>query len=247
MKLIHLCLTAVALAFASPTVADAQVLIYKLEFQHEAGFNVEFFKEGYCVVPVLGGTGSILLGHEEDGRRIANTAADSANFFTGITGSGRRVTVLNAGGSAATTGATATSATTQAWVATGDVNKYVSLSTPTSSMRVRIASSLKGLAIGASAETGSVTAADGSLGFAHIAEIKASLDDRLTSDANKAGETLAAAVTRVQRELFRRGYVTPTETDPDTPTDPTTPTTPTTPDPNTTVDPEVTTDPEATN
>ena len=232
MNTLRLCLTAAALWMALPNVADAQVLIYKLEFEHEAGFNVEFFKEGYCVVPVLGGTGSILLGHIDDGRRVLSTAADSANFFTGITGSGRRVTVLNAGGATTptgTTGATA-SATTQAWVATGDVNKYISISTPTSSMRVRIASNLKGLALGANSESNTGIAADGSIGFTHIAKINAGIDQQLTDDANDAGEDLAKAVTRVTRAMFLRGFVAAAAATPDPTTDPTT-TDPTTTDP----------------
>ena len=75
-----LLLVAVFASFAAPK-ADAQVLVYRLDFAKGKGINYHIFETGFFVAPLLGGSGSFLLATNEDGRivHVKNTYRISFN------------------------------------------------------------------------------------------------------------------------------------------------------------------------
>ena len=206
------------------TPSTTGVLIYELNFEHLAGFNIDFWKGGYVVVPGIGGTGTVVLtGKNDFGGKIFRQFASSAYFFQAKRKNGRSSIIQMTGG---TIGTASPLVSMQAF---GDVSGSITLESPTFTLRVDAAKSLHGLALASLDEsllpgattttTGTGTTAvtttipsqkptDGTLGYIEFAEMKLDLDSGKTEKANKAGLGVSDAVTtEVINVLKLKGYL----------------------------------------
>lgn len=191
-------LTALATLGFSTASSKAQVLVYKLEFSNAKGVNFHSFDGGYVVVPLLGGSASFLLTSTE-AQRTYTESSEGGNFFTAVSGNGDQKAVLSA-----TTG---TGTASGAMVAMGDINHVVKVTSRTLSLAAKVAKSLNGTLVSADDESEVESVAiDGSIGSAGVADVRLSLDDRETNDANKDGLSIADTLEVLKIELERQGY-----------------------------------------
>lgn len=180
------------------TSSQAQVVVYKLDFSNAKGVNFYSFEGGYVVVPLLGGAASFLLTSSEDGRTYVESA-EGGTFFTAVSSSGDQKAVLSA-----TTGADTASG---AMVAIGDINHVIKINSRTLTLAAKVAKSLNGTIVSADPETeAEATAIDGSIGSAGFADVKLSLDERETNDANNVALSVAATLENLKIELERQGF-----------------------------------------
>jgi len=216
------------------TPSNTGVLIYKMSFGHIAGFNIDFWKSGYLVVPGVGGTGTVVLaGRNDFGTLIYNEFDSSAWFFQAKRKNTKYSVVQMTGG---TIGTTLPLVGMQAF---GEIHDTIVIDSPNFSLRVQAATTLHGVALASLDEslipatittggtaattdptTGVTTPAtsattvpnparptDGTLGYADVAEMKLTLDTSKTNDANKNGRGVADAVAKnVVAELVLQGY-----------------------------------------
>lgn len=194
------------------TSAGAQVLVYKIEFKHLDGFNVDFYQGGYLIAPALGGDGTFLLTAIEGGRRVLDTSPGSGRFFFGNSSSKRYngVAATVGGGEEGTTAG-------GAYVAYGTASSTVTLRTPLSRLKLKLAKTLHGQAVAANDEEGE-NKLNGSVGSANLSEMTLRLDEGLTETYNGDGLSVADAAARVTTLLIRQGWAVPAA-----PTPPTTP------------------------
>ena len=191
-----LLLVAVFASFAAPK-ADAQVLVYRLDFAKGKGINYHIFETGFFVAPLLGGSGSFLLATNEDGKTYTESSS-GGKLFTAISGGDKKAVM-----SASTTSGTATGA----YVAIGDINHTLHINSPTYSLSARVAKTLKGAAMAADDEsTVTDTPFDHSIGTAGFSELTMVLDERETKRANENGNTIAQAITRLKTVLESEGF-----------------------------------------
>jgi len=180
-------------------VAQAQVLVYKLEFERKKGVNYHPFEGGYFIAPLLGGEGSFLLTSTEDGRSYLG-AAGGGRLFTAVDGSNARAVV------SATTGA---GTAYGAMVALGEINHTVSVSSKTYQFSAKVAKSLSGTAVSADdeSEIEETSTVNNNIGSAGVSEFKLTLDETETRRINKDSLSLAQAYEYLELLLLRQGYV----------------------------------------
>ncbi len=192
-------LTAIATLGFSTASSKAQVVVYKIDFSNAKGVNFYSFDGGYVVVPLLGGSASFLLTSTTDEGRTYIESAEGGNFFTAVTSGGDQKAVLSA-----TTG---TGTAAGALVAIGDINHVIKVTSRTLTLAAKVAKSLSGTLVSADDESSAEsTAIDGSIGSAGVADLKMSLDERETNDANKDSLSLADTLEVLKIELERQGY-----------------------------------------
>jgi len=188
-------LSLLLLAMAAP--AQAQVLVYRLVFSDGAGYNVDFPDGGYLVAPALGGAPSLLLVNRPGGEPTYTAPAETGEFFIGLSGpsAGTLMATYSVNGVGNT-----------ALCAFGPVDAVVRLRGPGFDLRLRVAQSLLGSTVAASAENGEPVE-DGTLGFAHHASVRLDLDSFLTDRANAAGgegfDGIATVIAHLERNGFR--------------------------------------------
>jgi hypothetical protein len=196
------CLMILCLGVSAPS--KAQVLIYKMDISGAEGVNFDTFDGGFVVAPLLGGPASFLLTSSEDGRSFTE-APDAGKMFTAASGSGDQKAVVSA-----TTGSGTASGSI---VAIGDINHVVKVNSRTLSLAAKVAKTLIGILVSADDESdSSLTAVDGSIGSAGMADVKLELDEDQTNRANKDGLSVAEAVDQAKLELERRGFSAEEET-----------------------------------
>lgn len=202
---------------------EAQVLVYKIDFDQSKGINYHPFEGGFFVAPLLGGEGSFLL-TSTDGPFTFTTSSNGGKLFTAVTAGGDKKAVVSATTGSGTAGGSI--------VATGDINRTLKVNSPTQSLTLKVAKLLTGTALSADDEsTASAPAIDGSIGSAGVSEIKLTLDEAETNRANDRGLSLSQTVDQLKLVLEQKGFTdssaTPsTGTTPTPTTDPAT-TTPT--------------------
>lgn len=189
-------------AIQPPSEADAQVIVYRLEFKHKDGYNVDFFNGGYLAAPLLGGAGNFLLTAIDNGRRVLDTSPGSGAYFYARDGD-KRYGVISA-----TVGSGANDSRGGSYVAHGPVNKTLSFATPTAGYSIRVASKLTGESIAADDEGGEAKF-NGSVGTINFSELTIHLDEGLTKQYNEKGFSLEEVTLRLTRLLRWRGYATP--------------------------------------
>ena len=212
------------------TASPTGVLVYKLNFEHLSGFDLDdFYTGGYLVVPGVGGTGTVVLtGKNSIGGLTFSQFPNAAYFFQAKNHDTRYSVVQMTGG---TIGTTSPLVGMQAF---GQVHHSITIDTPTFSLRVQAASSLHGIAMasldeslipatittttpGSTTGTGTTTATttttvnplrptDGTLGYAVFDEMKLNLDTSKTDTANKAGHSVTDAVAAVVADLTLKGF-----------------------------------------
>ena len=86
------------------TASTTGVLIYEVNFEHLAGFNIDFWEGGFVVLPGTGGTGTVVLkGKSNFGGKIFRQFASSAYFFQAKRKDGKSSVIQMTGGSIGTT------------------------------------------------------------------------------------------------------------------------------------------------
>lgn len=192
--------------------AQAQVVVYRLEFKHKDGFNVDYYTGGYLAAPLLGGTGNFILTAIENGRRVLDASPGSGTYFLARSGD-KRYNVVSA-----TIGSGTDSTASGSYVASGETSRTVNIVTPTGTYRIKLASILKGESIAADDEDGEVKF-DGTVGTADFSDLTLYFEEGLTTQYNNDGFTLEETATRLTRLLRQRGFADPDATDDDDDTD----------------------------
>lgn len=244
-----LMLAAALFVIGGPTTARSQVVVYKVNFEHVDGFNLEFFDGGYFVAPALGGSGTFVLTARVDGRKTVTSSAGTGSFFHGVDEGGKRMTVVSATGGDGST-------STSTYVAFGEVTGSVEIVTSLATYKVKVARKLEGQAIAVGDESGTTTtttdsssgdsttdtttttttdtttstttttssstttsSTDGTVGFAHISKMTLNLDDGHTKAANEKELSVSDTAAALVTELKQKGYVDPSDTTTDSDTD----------------------------
>lgn len=211
-RFLGFCLAALILVgFATP--ASAQVLVYKLRFESERSINLDFYNEGYFIVPASGGTGSFIF-MVNTSREKVYSPTTPGKLFPALTKDDSLKWIVSA--TSGSTGSTTTASTGSSYVCFGSVNQSVRLTGPTFDVRTKISPSLRGSVNAYSDESASGPANDGTMSFAAVLDFRMSYDKDRTSSANKKGQSVAQATAAMIEELRRRGFrsevtpVTPT-------------------------------------
>ncbi len=188
--------------------AQAQVIVYRLEFKHKDGFNVDYYTGGYLAAPLLGGSGNFMLTAIENGRRVLDTSSGSGSYFLARNGD-KRYNVV-----AATVGSGAESSANGSYVASGETQRSVGITTPTGTYKIKVASVLKGESIAADDENGEIKF-NGTVGTANFSDLTLYFEEGLTREYNEKGLTLEEITTRLTRLLRWRGFAPPSTDDDD--------------------------------
>jgi hypothetical protein len=180
------------------SAAEAQVIVYKVEFSDAKGINFHTFEGGYAVVPLLGGQASFLLTSTEPRRTFAESDA-GATFFTAVSSGGDQKAVLSA--------STGIGTASGALVAIGDIDHMIRVNNRTVTLTARVAMTMTGTLVSADDESNAgSSAADGSLGSAGIARMRLSLDEDATDRFNRDSLTMSATLEQLKIELRRHGF-----------------------------------------
>lgn len=196
----------------TPGVNTNGVLIYELSFKHLEGFNVDFWDEGYIIVPAVGGEGSALFTATDNGRRTFRSFSNSVSFYNAKDKHHSYSVMAMAG----------TSPSIVCIQAYGKADDKVKANGPTYSITVRAAESLKGLAQASRDESTLALTdqpRDGTLGFLEFAEVKVNLDQDLTDLANEDASSVDSMFDYLKKLLTRRGFVEEADTTGDGTTD----------------------------
>lgn len=188
--------------------ANAQVVVYRLEFKHQDGFNVDYYTGGYLAAPLLGGTGNFILTAIENGRRVLDASPGSGTYFLARSGD-KRYNVVSA-----TIGNGADSSANGSYVASGEAKRTINIVTPTGTYKIKLATVLKGESLAADDENGEVKF-NGTVGTADFSDLTLYFEEGLTQEYNNDGFSLEETATRLTRLLRWRGFANPDATDDD--------------------------------
>ena len=180
------------------SAAEPGWLVYELKFTPDVvgNLNFQFYTGAYIVAPVIGGPSSLILTTEENGR-LYTLAPNAARIFT-VASPASRKTVLSA---------VALNGSAQAsYLATGEINKTVSLPGAKGIRSFRVAAALRGTLIANDddSEVRSVSP-DGTLGMVGSAIIEGTLREDLTYNASQHA-TQPDALLYLAGLLERYGY-----------------------------------------
>lgn len=194
-----LLLAVCGLWFSSAAPADAQTLVYRMEFRKAPGsINFEMFDQAFFVVNGLGGEGSFIFTYREDGR----------DFYVTSSGGGTLYFAVRPGEDKAVIRATAENATGQShYLAVGDLDGRISVNLRGQRVTLGVCERLTGWVLASDPETDVVfTGPEMTLGVAGFATLKANLDDSRTRDANRANLDVTQTVETLVAQLERQGY-----------------------------------------
>ncbi len=182
--------------FFTASTAQAQVAVYRLDFEKEGtSINYSFYNEGYVIAEAAGGPADWVLTFQEGAQRYYTIVEDFGSLF--YPNKGREFkAVLSA---AASTGTPQTT-----FLLIGNPSKDVS----SGNVRVKVAAELRGYSLSADDES-SVPFDDreGNVGYAGITKVSAHFQEQRTGDANGANLTVEETLTDLLAYLERRGYV----------------------------------------
>ena len=183
---------------ASILAAEPGWLVYELKFTPDVvgNLNFQFYTGAYIVAPVIGGPSSLILTTEENGR-LYTLAPNAARIFT-VASPASRKTVLSA---------IALNGSAQAsYMATGDINKTVSLPGAKGIRSFRVAAGLRGTLIANDDDSEArAVSPDGTLGMVGSAIIEGTLREDLTYNASQHA-TQSDALLYLAGLLERYGY-----------------------------------------
>jgi hypothetical protein len=190
-------LAIVSWAFA-PTSADAQVLVYDVEFEEfDSSINFTFFERGFFVVEALGGNGSFIFTFEDDGKDFYLTAADAGELFFAVK-PGMERAVMRAS-------AVTDSAQTQ-YLIIGKLDSTVSFNLRGQRVSARVATRMTGNVLASDSEPDVEFTPDAEIGFAGFAQMSADLNEKRTLQAKRTDQTVAGAVQGIIDELTELGF-----------------------------------------
>lgn len=183
---------------ASILAAEPGWLVYELKFTPDVvgNLNFQFYTGAYIVAPVIGGPSSLILTTEENGR-LYTLAPNAARIFT-VASPASRKTVLSA---------VALNGSAQAsYLATGEINKTVSLPGTKGIRSFRVAAGLRGTLIANDDDSEArAVSPDGTLGMVGSAIIEGTLREDLTYNASQHA-TQSDALLYLAGLLERYGY-----------------------------------------
>lgn len=183
---------------AAPTSADAQVLVYDLEFEEfDHSINFAFFERGFFVVEALGGNGSFVFTFEDEGRDFYLTAADAGELFFAVK-PGMERAVMRAS-------AVTDSAQTQ-YLVIGKLDSTVSFNLRGQRVSARVATRMTGNVLASDSEPDVEFTPDAEIGFAGFAQMSAKLDEKRTLEAKRTDQTVAGAVQGIIDQLTELGF-----------------------------------------
>lgn len=172
------------------------VLVYNLNFKHLAGFGIDFFEDGYVVLPATGGAGEVLFLGRDSGKRIYSKQT-GAKSFTGKTRDDTYTVVTMNG----------TSGASLCMHAYGKADDKVKANTPTVSISVKTARTMHGIAQAAYDESTATTKPlNGTLGFVEFSEMKLVLDEGETNRVNDNSLSVVDAMKTLVTKVTARGY-----------------------------------------
>ncbi len=192
--------------------AEAQVLVYRMEFSKTGNsINFQMYDQAYFVVDGLGGNGTFIVTYREDGRDFYLSSADSGELFFAVRPGAERA-VIRAG---------AENGTAQSqYLLIGDLNSKISVNLRGQQVTLAVSTYLRGSAMASDSESGvDFLTADGSLGFAGFAHIEAWLDRNRTRSANRANQAVADVVADLIEDLENSGIEDGADDGTDTGTD----------------------------
>lgn len=188
---------------AGSTATGIGVFVYKLDFKHLEGFNVDFWGGGYVVVPATGGVGSAVLTAVDDGRKEYVAAASSVAFYFAKSRDTRYSVVAMGNG---TPGGNSAVLSMQAF---GESNHTLSVNSELVTIKVKAAKTMRGYAQASEDESSDpLIETDGTVGFVEFSEMKLEFDDDLTARMNRNfGGDVGRAFEEIVNEVERRGFV----------------------------------------
>ncbi|MBL9153773.1 MAG: hypothetical protein JNK37_14865 [Verrucomicrobiales bacterium] len=189
----------VGLWLCGASAAQAQTLVYRMEFRQASGsINFEMFDQAYFVVGGLGGEGTFIFTYREDGR----------DFYLTSSGGGTLFFAVRPGQDKAVIRATAENATGQShYLAVGDLDGRISANLRGQRVTLGVSEKLTGWVLASDPEEDvEFTGPDSTLGVAGFATLRATLDHGRTRDANRANLDVAATVAALETELERSGF-----------------------------------------
>ncbi|MCB1233748.1 MAG: hypothetical protein KDM91_01595 [Verrucomicrobiae bacterium] len=180
--------------------ASAQTLVYRMEFKKSGNsINFEMFDGAYFVVDGLGGTGSFVVTYREDGRDFYLSTADSGTLFFAVR-PGKERAIVRATAQAGTDGESH-------YLAIGDLSSRITVNLRGQRVTLAVAPVLRGWVLASDPENDvEFPPADGSIGVAGFATLKATLDRDRTRAANRANSDTASALQTLIADLESRGY-----------------------------------------
>lgn len=175
--------------------ADAQVLVYRLDFKKSGrSINFDFFDAGYFVVDGLGGDGSFIATYREGGR----------DFY--LEGSGTMFFAVKPGAERAVIRASADNGSAESkYLMIGDLDDKISVNIRGQRITLAVSSFLRGSVLASDPEDGVDFVRGNSIGFAGFADIKAHLDRIRTHRANRANLSVAQATSDLITSLENSG------------------------------------------
>lgn len=172
------------------------VLVYNLNFKHLAGFGIDFFEDGYVVLPATGGAGEVLFLGRDSGKRIYSKQTGVKSFVGKTREETYTVVTMNG-----------TSGASLCMHAYGKADDKVKANTPTVSISVKTARTLHGIAQAAYDESTATTKpTNGTLGFVEFSEMKLVLDEGETSRVNDNSLSVVDAMKTLVTKVTARGY-----------------------------------------
>ncbi len=203
-------------AFAALTVfssllatnADAQVVVYRLEFEKTgASINYGFYDEGYVIADASGGPATWLLTFRDELQNNYITIEEFGSLFYANKGDLTRAVISAAA-------ADGTPQTT--FLLVGDLTQEVD----SDNISVAVAGELRGYSISADDESElPFDSREGNIGYAGASEIKAFFQTDRSDAANRDRQTITEALADIITMLERRGFAEFTVEDPAATTD----------------------------
>lgn len=186
---------ATLLWIAASTASQAQVAIYRFDFEKEGpSINYGFYEEAWVVADAAGGSASWVLMFREGAHRRYIVVEDFGSLF--FPNKGR--TVVGVISAAAASGTPQTT-----FLAIGEVEQSVKAGNVT----VKVPTEMKGYALSADDESEvPFTSNEGDVGYAGISTMKGSLQVTRTADANSRNQSVEDALAEVEAYVKRRGY-----------------------------------------
>lgn len=177
--------------------ADAQVLVYRLDFKKSGrSINFDFFDAGYFVVDGLGGEGTFIVTYREGGR----------DFYLSSEGAGELFFAVKPGAERAVIRANADNDTAQSQILLiGDLDDKISVNLRGQRITLAVSPFLRGSALASDSESGLDFLTNNSIGFAGFADAKAYLDRIRTHLANRANLSVAETVSDLITSLENSG------------------------------------------
>lgn len=210
---------ALAIMFLAGAVAPltAQILVYELEIKPIRSMNLDFYNEGYFVVPPDGGVGSFIFAFKKNGTRSYSVAPGIGRLYFGRKNNDIHAVVEAGEASPVTpepdpdtntdTATVGTTITTDAsFVAFGEADRKMRFKTALSDNVLRVAEILRGGSVAWAEEAFTGDNIPSHLGFVGVFDLKMDLEKKRTEEYNDRNLSIDQAIDELENLLKSRGY-----------------------------------------